>query len=223
MGYHLAGWDVTAVDNSAARLSRAPFPAIQADAIEYVHEHGHEYDAIHGSPPCTGNTQGNSWMTDDEKDARYPPQIAAFREAVIATGKPYVIENVTSAKARAQLRDPIMLCGTQFGLTTEDEDGTLLHLRRHRLFESNVLLMPPGPCRHQKNVQWAGAYGGARRNAWEAKNVRRGGYVPKSLAVLRSLLGVPWMSEEGVFLCIPPVYTEHLGAQLLDAVSSPRL
>ena len=50
MGYHRAGFDVTGVDNRPQ--PHYPFAFIQADAIEYCLDHGHEYDAIHASPPC---------------------------------------------------------------------------------------------------------------------------------------------------------------------------
>ncbi len=49
-GYHRAGYNVTGVDNKPQK--RYPFTFIQADAIEYVKEHGREYDIIHASPPC---------------------------------------------------------------------------------------------------------------------------------------------------------------------------
>lgn len=72
--------------------------------------------------------------------------------------------------------------------------------------------------KHDRDVQVAGAYGGARRDKHEARHVRKGGYVPKSLYVLRQLLGTPWMTEEGCFLSIPPAYTAWIGQHLLAAV-----
>lgn len=105
--------------------------------------------------------------------------------------------------------------GRQFGLTATDDDGTPLIMDRHRLFESNVFLMVPPHEPHDPRPQVAGAYGGARRDKWEARNVRKGGYVPPSLDVLRALIGADWMTEKGCFLSIPPAYTEHVGRQLL--------
>ena len=53
VGYALAGWDVTCVDNNAAKLARNPLPQkIHADAVRYIADHGHKYDVIHASPPC---------------------------------------------------------------------------------------------------------------------------------------------------------------------------
>jgi DNA (cytosine-5)-methyltransferase 1 len=102
-----------------------------------------------------------------------------------------------------------------FDLTTTDTDGTPLVLDRHRLFESNVPLTAPPHRKHDRSLQVAGAYGGARRDKHEARHVRKGGYVPPDLEVLRSLLGAPeWMSERGIFLSIPPVYAEYVYRQI---------
>ncbi len=217
MGYHLAGADeVVGVDTDPARLARYPFRTIKADAIEYLLEHGHEYDVRHASPPCTGYTRGTAALPD--RMERYDRLIGATREALEIVGGPYVIENV--ADARSELRNPMMLCWSMFfdAGSVVDDDGTPLRMERHRLFESNVPLFPPATCYHPKDVQVAGAYGGARRDAWEARNVRKGGYVPPSLDVLRALVGADWMSEKGCFLSIPPAYTEHIGRQMLAHV-----
>ena len=49
-GYHRAGFDVVGVD--IAFQKNYPYEFHQADALAYVAEHGHEFDAIHASPPC---------------------------------------------------------------------------------------------------------------------------------------------------------------------------
>jgi hypothetical protein len=77
--------------------------------------------------------------------------------------------------------------------------------------------MQPAHPPHRRALQVAGSYAGARRDKLQARHVRHGGYVP-SADVQRALLGVPWMSERGAMLSIPPVYTEWIGAQLLDAL-----
>jgi DNA (cytosine-5)-methyltransferase 1 len=215
MGYHRAGFDVTGVDNTPARLNRYPFTSHRGDAITYLLAHGHQYDAIHASPPCTGYTRGTAAIPD--RLTRYDRLIAATREALNIIGRPYIIENV--ADARPELHNPVLLCGRQFGLSATDDDGTHLVLDRHRLFESSVFLMVPPHQPHDPRPQVAGSYGGARRDKREAREVRRGGYVPTH-AVQAELLGVDWMSEKGCQLSIPPAYTQHIGEQFLAYIQS---
>lgn len=220
-GYMRAGFCVDAVDTVQERLDRYPRSgcrgqfALRADAIEVILEHSHKFAVVHASPPCTGYSQGTSAIPD--RVARYDRLIPAVREALEIADRPYVIENVTSKVTRAELRNPLMLCWTEFRTPgdTIDADGTPLWMRRHRLFESNVPLWGAGGCRHPRGMQCAGAYGGGRRDKWEAKHIRKGGYAP-SVEVMRDLLGTPWMSEVGCKLSIPPVYTEFLGAQLIE-------
>jgi DNA (cytosine-5)-methyltransferase 1 len=214
-GYADAGFDVTGIDTISARLRHYPFDAYQADALECLADRDFTdlFDVIHASPPCTGYTRGTAAIPD--RLDRYDRLIPVVRELLEATGKPYVIENVADAKP--ELRSPLQLCWTEFHTpgSVTDDDGTPLQMFRHRLFESNVPMMGAGGCRHAKDVQVAGAYGGARRNKVEAREVRKGGYVP-SLAVMHQLLGTPWMSETGCFLSIPPAYTQFIGEALMD-------
>ncbi len=205
MGYHRAGFDVVGVDIVNQR--RYPFEFHQADAIQYVRDHGREFDAIHASPPCQAYS-----ITKHSHNVEHPDLLAPTREALQATGKPYVIENVVGAP----LIEPMLLCGTMFGLRATDTDGTELALQRHRLFESNVWLMSAGGCSHD-NTQVAGAYGGGSQDRTHAKEVRRGGYTPAK-EVRGRLLGIDWMTLHGLSQSIPPAYTEFIGAQLIEAL-----
>lgn len=209
---------MSAVDNNRTRLDNYTRRDCVSqglhlgDAIAFILEHGHEYAAIHASPPCTGYTRGTAAIPD--RLTRYDRLIGATREALEIVGGPWVIENVEDAKR--ELRSPLTICWTHLHAagSVKDEDGTPLWMRRHRLFESNVPLWPAGECVHPRGMQCAGAYGGARRDKVEARTIRKGGYVP-SVAVMRDLLGTPWMSEKGCQLSIPPSYTAHIGTQLL--------
>ena len=208
VGYERAGFDVYAVDLDANRLKRNPHAYDVADALVYI-ANAHQYDAIHASPPCQGYTRGNAG-----KVTAWPKLIPAVREALQATGLPYVIENVTDAAP--EMVDPVALCGCMFDLSTLDDDGIRIHLKRERMFETNWPLTAPRPCNHDGIEWWAGAYGGARRDKYEAKYVRKGGYVPPNKAVVKSLLGVEHdMTWQGLFECIPPRYAEYVGANLL--------
>ena len=221
VGYERAGFDVYAVDLDANRLKRNPHAWVVMDAIEaatLITPSSPAFDAIHASPPCQGYTRGNAGKVTD-----WPKLIPAVREALQATGLPYVIENVTDAAA--EMVDPVALCGCMFDLSTLDDDGIRIHLKRERMFETGggFALTAPRPCNHDGIEWWAGAYGGARRDKYEAKYVRKGGYVPPSKGVVKALLGVDHdMTWKGLFECIPPAYAEHVGAQLLAHIEQEK-
>lgn len=208
-GYLSAGFDVTGVDNEPRYAKRYPSAFVCADAVEYAKEHAHEYDVIHASPPCQHASAGTRAIDR----SRYPALIEPTRDVLIATGKPYVIENVSGAA----LVEPLTLCGTMFDRFAVDDDGELLRLERHRLFESNVPLVAPRACRHNRAIRVGGSYGGARRDKWEARHIRRGGYVPAK-RVQEDLLGMPRgvMTQAGLYQSLPPSYTHWLGSQLAD-------
>lgn len=201
-----AGFEVTGVDLEGKFAKRYPGHHFhQGDAIEYIKEHGHEFDFIHASPPCQGYSRGNAG-----RETNWPKLIPATRDALEATGKPYVIENVKDAGP--EMVDPVGLCGCMFGLSTIDTDGVRIHLQRLRLFETNWNLQPPRPCDHTAHEWVAGAYGGARRDKYEAKYVRKGGYVPADKEVVKRLLGIEHdVTWNGAFESLPPAYTEWIG------------
>ncbi len=221
-GYARAGFEVFGVDIGSKRkngegytlgpLRHYPFDYHHGDALAYVAEHAHEYDAIHASPPCQGYTRGNAGRVTS-----WPKLIPDVRRLLVASGKPYVIENVKDAGPH--MIDPQGLCGCMFGprgMTTVDTDGVDIYLQRLRLFETNWGMVPPRDHDHTLHEWVAGAYGGARRDKYEAKFVRKGGYVPKDKSVVAALLGVEHdMTWNGLFECIPPVYTEYIGSEML--------
>lgn len=165
-GYYDAGFDVDGVDWEAQKH----FPKVegmrffQSDALEFLRDHWQEYDAIAASPPCEGGSALSALhrVKGPEYDARHPNLIPATREALVATGKPYVIENVEGY--RKELRSPVMLCGSMFGLQTDC--GAVL--RRHRLFEANWLLMVGLECQHEGRTVSIHGHG-----AWDHSEVSR--------------------------------------------------
>lgn len=200
-GYADAGFEVTGVDLSP--MPNFPFTFIQADAFEYLREHGHEYDVIHASPPCQRySTMTKRW----DRSGDHPDFIGPIRDLLVATGKPYVIENVIGAP----LVDPIMLCGSMFDLSVMD--GTYHYqLRRHRLFESNVKLAPPQSCDHQGlALPVYGHAGGTSK--------RDGLRFPGTWA-WRIGMGISWMTGKELKEAIPPAFTNHVGSFLLEAVT----
>jgi DNA (cytosine-5)-methyltransferase 1 len=194
MGYHQAGFEVTGVDIKPQK--NYPFHFNQGDALEFLHEYGHYFDAIHASPPCQRHStlgKGNNANSD-----KYPDLLAPTRDAIAATGKPYVIENVPSAP----LVNPIMLCGEMFGL----------RVIRHRLFESNVLLMQPEHLPHRGRV--AGWRHGEKFDGPYFAVYGNGGG-KGTLQEWRDAMGMPWCQTKlEIAEAIPPAYTEFIGSQL---------
>ena len=127
MGYHRAGFEVVGVDNVYQK--RYPFEFIRADALEYLVENWYRFDMIHASPPC----QIHSTMTKGRWQDRLTDHVNLIpetRRLLKSFGGVYVIENVPGAKY--ELENPLMLCGTMFGLQTNHGS----QLNRHRYFET---------------------------------------------------------------------------------------
>lgn len=199
-GYADAGFEVVGVD--IAPQPRYPFAFHQGDALEFLADHGHGFDAIHASPPCQGYLNLGAVNRKLGRDYDHPDLIAATRDLLVASGKPWVIENVQDA--RRELRDPVRICGTGLGRP----------LRRHRLFESNVQLKGIA-CEHSRFTEpryWTG---------WRPKGEHRLSTVVQIYGNAGgrehwpAALGVDWMSAKGMTECVPPSYTEHIGRQLL--------
>lgn len=204
-GYAQAGFEVVGVDLDPKFAKRYPFEFHAGDALQYLAEHWQEFDAVHASPPCQAYS-----ITRHGHNKKHPELIEPTRQLLQEIGLPYVIENVVGAP----LENPVMLCGRMFGLGAIDEDGTPLVMDRHRLFESNIELTVPEHRVHDRSLQVAGSYGGARRDKKEAREIRKGGYVPAK-AIQEQMLGIDWMTQHGLYQSLPPVYTEFIGKQLL--------
>jgi DNA (cytosine-5)-methyltransferase 1 len=74
MGYHLAGFEVLGIDK--VPQPRYPFAFVQANAVEFIAEHGHRFDFVHGSPPCQHDSD-----TQRLHGNKHPDLIAPTREA----------------------------------------------------------------------------------------------------------------------------------------------
>lgn len=186
-GYAQAGFEVVGVDINFQK--NYPFEFHQADALEFLATYGHEFDAIHASPPC----QAHSSLTKLTSQREHIDLIPETREALIALGKPWIIENVPGSP----LRNPIMLCGTNFGLG----------VARHRYFESNIDLVWHETCDHT----------GKELYTVLSKSCRPIGDMraKSSHEIGKKVMRVDWMTQYELGMAIPPAYTEYLGGQLL--------
>jgi hypothetical protein len=134
MGYHRAGFEVVGVD--IAPQPHFPFEFHQADALDVLRTWNlGSFDALHASPPCQHYANVTRWRgrADD-----HPDLIAPTRHLLVASGLPWVMENVRTVELEANL----MLCGSQFGLP----------IRRHRYFQlSWAPFQLHQPCRHRSS------------------------------------------------------------------------
>lgn len=207
MGYRLAGFDVVGVDISPQ--PRYPFEFIQADVRDLSDDFLGSFDAIHASPPC----QGYSDLRHAPGTKGAPKMIAEIRERLRATGKPYVIENVSGAKS--EMINPIQLCGSMFRLGAQG-----CRLERHRLFECGGFQPPAVWCSHTDDPV-IGVYGGhARKRSAKAggrgtRDVWDGGHK----AAASQAMGIDWMTLAELSEAIPPTYTRWIGLQLLASLT----
>lgn len=203
MGYHRAGFtEIVGVDSRPQK--RYPFTFVQGDALEYLTAHGHEYDVIHASPPCQrySVTRTIHDSGDDHADL-----VDATRTLLVASGKPWIIENVQ----QAPMTSAVMLCGIMFNL------GVI----RHRIFESSLLLLAPHHVRHPRD----------KHTGTEAKPGQNGYSSGKhglicvagnnfNTTAARKAMGIDWMTGKELAQAIPPAYTEYLGRQLLRSLEN---
>lgn len=195
-GYADAGFEVWGVDIEPQPNYPYPDRFIQADALSWIAEHGHEFDVIAASPPC----QGYSWMTPTDHQDNHAQLIDQMRDILRSIGRPFVIENVGGA--RYELSNPMKLCGSMFGLP----------IFRHRYFEvwPELLMLTP-PCRHDLEPVLITDHGGPNANG-PGKPRKR-----SSRLVKLEAMGIDWyMNDDEVSNAVPPAFTAFIGRQLMD-------
>lgn len=200
-GYHDAGFEVVGVD--VEPQPRYPYEFHQADALEYLAEHGHEFDVWHASPPCRDWTSlanvvgftGTAHLLADTRRAftSHPAR------------RPWVIENVPGA----QMRVDLMLCGGMFALRTY----------RHRWFEFSDPMFPPQLPHPRHRIPTDDH---KRRTGWNAgMHTTVTGNV--TLDIASQALGIDWMDTDGLPQAIPPAYTRIVGAHLAELLAAADL
>ena len=196
-GYQQAGFHVTGIDIvDQPRYAGDNF--IQADALEYVAAHGHEYDVISSSPPC----QAGCMLTAGTNQGRtYPQLIPQTRQLLEAVGRPWIMEN---PPGRAPMRRDIFLCGEMFGL----------QVLRHRNFElgGGFTMAQPHHPKHRGRVSgWR--HGAFYPGPYVAVYGDGGG--KGSVADWQRAMGIDWTADKRELAeAIPPAYTRFIGRQL---------
>lgn len=210
-GLQRAGFHVTGVDLAKQpRYCGDEFH--QADAMTFPIE---GFDFIWASPPC----QRYSFLAYKNKNAHeHPDLIGPVRERLLRAGVPYIIENVMGA--RKELLNPVMLCGTMFNLGIPEAQ-----LWRHRLFESNILIMHDLRCHHRGSPVGVYGWGGDNRRfgvvtvtGHTGGTRKRGNLQQYNVAQRREAMGIDWMTNAELSEAIPPAYSEFLGRQILKVL-----
>ena len=196
MGYSRAGFDVIGIDVKHGK--RYPFTYIRGDVRDYFDaDFLSQFDIIHASPPCQTHSITKHLRNAQGKTTSKIDLIPETRAALIASGKPYIIENVP----QSPLINPIQLCGGGFGLK----------VRRHRLFESNLKL-EGNKCFHESRP--IGVYGSLN------DEIPKGGKTAETIEQARDAMGIHWAIWTELVEAIPPAYTLYLGLQVRKILAS---
>ena len=192
MGYSRAGFEVTGIDLKHGK--RYPFNYIKGDVRDYLHaEFLAGFDVIAASPPCQTHSSTKHLRNAQGRSTQKIDLIPEVRQALIASGKKYIIENVPNAP----LLNPVQICGSAFGLK----------VRRHRLFESNIKLVGT-KCHHKQQGKPIGIYGSMR------DEIPNGGHTAKTMPEANEAMGIDWLLWGELKEAIPPAYTHFIGQQL---------
>ena len=214
MGYHRAGFEwIVGVDIHPQ--PHYPFHFIQWDAMDLLKQLAEagkaytgdnnspanstlvwsieDFDAYHASPPCQAYTR----LTPPEYRNDHPDLLNEvceyMRKLYWLRHKLVVIENVPDALFL--LENPLMLCGTMFGLPTH----------RHRYFEIQPPYYPllPKCARIYKPIVVSGT------------TRRKTGRLEYPVSAVKEAMDIDWMTRTELDEAIPPAYTEYIGKYLL--------
>lgn len=160
-----------------------------------------EFDAVWASPVCHDYSKARR-----NGKGLTLNQIPPTRTLLELTGLPYIIENVEGSP----LISPTKLCGQMFGLP----------IRRHRWFESNVLLLQPP---HEKDK--GHIYDGTLVPVWNGGSHYTIDRRPVPIetrrkSAMEQAMGIDWMTKYEITQAVPPAYSEFLGKQLIKLLET---
>jgi len=204
MGLHRAGFEVQGWD--IRPQPRYPFTFHLTNALDADLS---AFDFVWASPPCQRYTRMNRGLLAAQGRAKeHPDLVPAIRQKLKAWGGPYIIENVEGSP----LLNPTLLCGSSFGL----------RVQRHRLFESNVMLLGHA-CSHG---QWSYDLPSLHRLQGKSRVVGcygNGRGAGDNLKAWRDAMQIDWMTRKELAQAIPPAYSEFLARQVLAMMKAGRV
>lgn len=193
-GYADARFEVVGVDINPQ--PDYPYEFVEADALHTLPLMS-QFDLIHASPPCQYDaaiTRG----TNKHLRHTYADLIEPVREMIVASGKPYVIENPAA-------QPNVVLCGEMFGLK----------VIRHRNFE-----LGGWTAESPEHLKHRGRVAGMRHGEWFTGpyfavygNGGGKGTVPQ----WQDAMGIDWTdNRKSIAEAIPPAYTRYIGEQFIN-------
>ena len=186
-----AGFDVDGVDLDIQ--PEYPHAFRRRDVLSLDSSELRAYDLVWASPPCQAFTAYKRRTGHVREALNLIPQTRALLRA---SGVPYVIENVVGAP----LENPVMLCGSMFGLDVQ----------RHRIFETSFPVFAP-PCRHDV---WTPRFPGATNRAPMSRKTVEIGVYRIPLATQFEAIGLDRkVSLHKLSPMVPPAYAEWFGNQ----------
>lgn len=150
---------------------------------------------VWASPPCQHYSKGAGKAGTRHKHRALIPDT---RNLLIRCGKPWVIENIYTA--RQHLRNPVMLCGTQFDL------GVF----RHRCFETSFKTVAPDHKPHTGKIG-DGKYHTVAGHAGGSS--MRDGWKNGSTEDWKIAMGIDWMTGDELAEAVPPAFAYYIAEQ----------
>jgi len=205
VGYARAGFKVIGVDKDPQ--PNYPFQFFRHDAIDFINKYGKDFAVIHASPPC--QKFSNSTAVHRSQGANYEDLTQPTRAALIATGKPWIMENIPGAPIRPDLK----LSGYHFGL------GVI----RWRWFElGRLFILQPGHLRPIGNTitgEYISVVGNGGQNRGQARSSEVKNWRGSWRATGAEAMGIDWMTWHEMTQAIPPAYTQFIGEQIITQFS----
>jgi DNA (cytosine-5)-methyltransferase 1 len=171
-----------------------PFEFVKADVTQLTElEH---YDFIWASPPCQSYTFASKKARN--KGKKYPDCVKETRDLLLKSGKPSVIENVTTAPIRKDL----ILCGEMFGFK----------VIRHRAFEINGFeVRQPEHKKHKGSV----------KEGFYVSVAGHGGDGKASLKAFQDAMDIHWTkNKKSICEAVHPGYSEFIFTQYLTKLNN---
>jgi hypothetical protein len=208
-GLQQAGFYVVGVDiKSQSNYCGDEF--VQADATKCLDSFLDQFDFIWASPPCQRYLcKAQGWNYE-----HHPDLIEPVRQMLLATGKPFVIEN----NPKAPIRKDLMLCGTMFNLK----------VLRHRCFEVEGFKCDQIPHQKHQGSVYTGEYcavynGGDGVGGYGTNNEKRRAArkkmkelgVKQTFERWKEAMDIYWMNKQELTQAIPPAYSKYIGEQFL--------